>query len=548
VAGTVAGDGTGGTNTGVAPGARIMALRESNTIALSTQQECWAGMQYALDNGADIVNFSSGWRDIWFPAYATWRNNVTNLMDAGVLFVTVAGNESSITGAPNNVRTPGRVPLAVTLGATDNTDTIAVFSDNGPVSWQTVSPFFDYPWPPGLLKPDISAPGVSVNSTQNGGGYVNGPIWSGTSMAAPHAAGTAALLLEEDPSLSPYEIKFLLEETAVDLGAVGPDNEYGWGRINALSAINYTIDPTLYDLSVTGTSAVWTSADIWVDNNDDGTPDIPVALSNNHLYARIRNIGGQVVSNVEVKFYYANVATMGISGFDPNGDGDPDDGNFTYIGSYNVPTIGPSGSNHDEAIAIVNWNIPVPSGHWCVGIGIVAPNPPNAAEVDTSNNAAFKNFFNITTSTAAFSFNINPPPMAPNEPFAVEFVKKNLPEEAKVELVIDKALEKIIIVKAEGLSKIDEPLLKLKPLGEAYFKVLEREIKYVRYEVIGNSAVLSQIVSPKGEPIPVRIIIRMPEKVEIDKEMLLIINTLNKEGKPVGGLTLKINAKYGVKK
>ena len=543
VAGTVAGDGTGGTNTGVAPGARIMALRESNIIALSLEQECWAGMQYALDNGADIVNFSSGWLDSWTPAYATWRNNVTNLMDAGVLFVTIAHNDSSTTGDPNNVRTPGRVPLAVTLGATDNTDTIWVDSNNGPVSWQTVSPFFDYPWPPGLLKPDVSAPGVSVNSTQNGGGYVNGPIWSGTSMAAPHAAGTAALLLEEDPSLSPYEIKFLLEETAVDLGATGPDNAYGWGRINALSAINYTIDPTLYDLSVTGTSAVWTSADIWVDNNDDGTPDIPVALSNNHLYARIRNIGGQVVSNVEVKFYYANVATMGISGFDPNGDGDPADGNFTYIGSYNVPTIGPSGSNHDEAIAIVNWNIPVPSGHWCVGIGIVATNPPNAAEVDTSNNAAFKNFFNITTSAAAFSFNINPLPMAPNEPFAVEFVKKNLPEEAKVELVIDKALEKIIIVKAEGLSKIDEPLLKLKTLGEEYFKVLEREIKYVRYEMTGNSAVLDQIVSPKGEPIPVRIIIRMPEKVEIDKEMLLIINTLNKEGKPVGGLTLKINAK-----
>ena len=63
VAGTVAGDGTGGTITGVAPGARIMALRESNTIGLSTEQECWAGMQYALDNGADIINFSSGWLD-----------------------------------------------------------------------------------------------------------------------------------------------------------------------------------------------------------------------------------------------------------------------------------------------------------------------------------------------------------------------------------------------------------------------------------------------------------------------------------------------------
>ncbi|MHC4556932.1 MAG: S8 family serine peptidase [Planctomycetota bacterium] len=554
VAGTVAGDGTGGTDTGVAPGARIMALRETGIQNLSTEQECWAGMQYALDNGADIINFSSGWNDIWTPDYEIWRNNVTNLMDAGVLFVTIAHNDSSTTGAPNNVRTPGRVPLAVTLGATDNTDTIAGFSNNGPVSWQTVSPFFDYPWPPGLLKPDVSAPGVNIFSTffpfanlspscndNDGDGY--GPC-SGTSMAAPHAAGTAALLLEKDPSLSPYEIKFLLEETAVDLGAVDPDNAYGWGRINALSAINYTIDPTLYDLSVTGTNAVWTSTDIWVDNDDDGTADTPVALSNNHLYARIRNIGGQVVSNVEVKFYYADVATIGISGFDPDGDGDPSDGNFTYIGSYNVPTLGPSGSNHEEAIALVNWNIPVPPGtHWCVGIGIVAPNPPNVAEVNTSNNTAFKNFFNIITSDTAFNFNINPIPKAPYEPFAVEFVKNNLPKEARIELVIDKALEKRMIVKTRGLSKIDEPLLKLKTFNEEYFKILENEIKYVRYEIQGDRAVLSQIVSPKGQQIPARIVVRMPEKVKIDKDMLLTINTLNKEGKRVGGLTVKINVK-----
>ncbi len=541
VAGTVAGDGTGGTNTGVAPGARIMALRETTTGVLSTEQECWQGMQYALNNGADIVNFSSGWLDIWAPAYATWRNNVANLMDAEVLFVTIAHNDSNITGAPNNVRTPGRVPLAVTLGATDDTDTIAGFSNNGPITWQTISPFFDYPWPPGLLKPDISAPGVSVTSTQKGGGYVNGPVWSGTSMAAPHAAGTAALLLDEDPGLSPYEIKFILEETAVDLGAAGSDNVYGWGRVNALAAINYTIDPTPYDLSVTGTNAVWTTTDIWIDNDDDGQPDTPVALSNNHLYARTRNIGGQVVSNVEVKFYYADVSTIGISGFDPNGDGDPADGNFTYIGSYRVPTLGPSGSNHDEGISLVNWNIPVPPGtHWCVGIGIVAPNPPNAPETNKSNNVSFKNFFNIITSDAAFDFKILPPPAAPNKPFGVEFIKRNLPKDAKIELVINKAHEKRVIVNPRSVVKIDEPLLKLKPLGEEYFKVLEREINYVRYEIEGERAELSGIISPKGEPLPARIIVRMPEKAKVNGEMLLIINTLDKNHKPVGGLTLKI--------
>lgn len=542
VSGTVAGDGTGGTITGVAPGARIMALRESNTATLSTEQECWDGMQYALDNGADIINFSSGWLDIWAPDYDSWRNNVTNLMDAGVLFVTIAHNDGSSIGAPNNVRTPGRVPLAVTLGATDNTDNIASFSNNGPVSWQTIAPFNDYPWPPGLLKPDISAPGVGINSTTMGGGY-SGNTWNGTSMAAPHASGVAALLLDKDPGFSPYELKFLLEETAVDLGIVGPDNVYGWGRIDALAPINYTISTTPYDLSVTGTTALWTTTDIWVDNNDDGTPDIPVALSNNHLYARIRNIGGRVVSNVEVKFYYADVATIGISGFDPNGDGDPSDGDFTYIGSYRIPTLGPSGSHHESATALVNWNIPVPTGtHWCVGIGIVAPNPPNALEVNRSNNTAFRNFFDIITSAASFNFNIAPPPRNRLEPFTLEIIKRNLPKDASVELVIDKALERRLISRVDKMRKIDEPLLNPvnKPLGKEYYSILEKEINYVRYEVEGERAILDNIISPKGESIPVKMVIHMPDKAKVKDEMFIIINTLDKNKEAVGGLTLRL--------
>jgi serine protease AprX len=541
VAGTVAGDGTGGSSIGVAPGARIMALRESNTTALSTEQECWEGMQYALDNGADIVNFSSGWLDAWTPEYETWRNNVTNLMDAGVLFVTIAHNDSSATGVPNNIRTPGRVPLALTLGATDSTDTIAGFSNTGPVTWQTVSPFFDYPWPPGLLKPDVAAPGVSVKSAQRGGGYVNGPVWSGTSMAAPHAAGTAALLLHRNPGLTPYELKFIIEETADDLGTAGPDNTYGWGRINALTAVGYNISPTAYDLSITGTSGVWTSVDIWVDNNDDGTPDTPMALSNNHLYARVRNLGGQVVTNAELKFYYADVSTLGISGFDPNGDGDPADGNFTYIGTYSVPTLGPSGSDHATAVGLVNWNIPTPPGdHWCVGIGVVAPVPPNAAEASTANNTAFRNFFDIITSTASFSFSIAPPPRAPTQPFGVELATNNLPDGSWVELVIDKAIEKQLIVRAEGLVRIEDPLLTLKPMGKEYVSELQRSLPTVRYRLKGNRAVISDVVSKSGKPYKAKLVVHVPDKAAPKKDMLVVVSTLDRKGQKVGGLTLNL--------
>jgi subtilisin family serine protease len=82
VAGTIAGDGTGGTATGVAPGARLMALSYSATI-VAGQAEAWAGMQYALANGADIVSFSSGWQDGWSPDYVTWRRSDTGASAAG---------------------------------------------------------------------------------------------------------------------------------------------------------------------------------------------------------------------------------------------------------------------------------------------------------------------------------------------------------------------------------------------------------------------------------------------------------------------------------
>lgn len=545
IAGIVAGNGAGGTTTGVAPGAKVMCLKEANDGAYTYEQFCIDGIEYALENKVDIINFSSGWSEDYYPPpdYANWRETVSNLMDAGVLFVTISHNHGNIFGSPDNVATPGRVPLALTLGATDSSDLIWEDSNHGPVTWQDISPFFDYPYPPGLLKPDITAPGVDILSTVPGGDY---GIGSGTSSSAAFASGVAALLLDKAPDLTPYEIKFILEETSEVLSESesGKDNVFGWGRIDAMEAIKCTIDPTPYDLSVTGTNALWTTSDIWVDNDDDEIPDTPHALDNNHLYARIRNIGGQVVSNAEVKFYYADVATIGISGFDPNGDGDPDDGNFEYIGSYHVPTLGPKGSRHEEAIALVHWNIPVPQGtHWCVGIGIVAPDPPNAPEGNTSNNTAFKNFFDIVIegNTAAFDFEIMPLQNVPAEPFALEFVKKNIPEEVVIELVIDKEIEKQIIVKGRGLAKKETLFPKIRLLNDAYYKELEKQTRYVRYVLKGEQVLLEEIVSPKGDSYPARVIIRLPDKFEIEGDMFLVINTLDKRKKPAGGLALRIN-------
>ena len=83
-----------------------------------------------------------------------------------------------------------------------------------------------------MEKPDIVAPGVSIKSTRNGGGY---EFNSGTSMATPHVAGAAALILQANPEFNPYDIKLLLKKSAINIGY--DVNTQGNGRIDILNAI-----------------------------------------------------------------------------------------------------------------------------------------------------------------------------------------------------------------------------------------------------------------------------------------------------------------------
>ncbi len=537
VAGVVAGvDGTD--SFGVAPGARVMALRESDDGTLSNQIECWEGMQYALAEGAHVVNFSSGWLDAWAPVYKTWREAVDNLMDGGVLFVTIVHNDYSMWGAPKNVRTPGRVPSALTVGATNASDAVPAFSNRGPVTWQAISPFFDHPWPPGLIKPDVVAPGVAIRSAQKGGGFID---QDGTSYAAPHASGLAALLRQKDPGITPGELKYLIEETAVDIPPAGPDHASGWGRIDAVAALSASIAPAPYELSVTKTSEEWTTDDIWVDNDDDGAPDMLRALGNNHLYARVRNLGGQVVTRVALKFYFADLSTVGMTSFDPDGDGDPSDGSFTYVGSYVVPLLGPSGSKHGEAVGLVNWNVPAPPGtHWCVGVGVVAAAGINAPETNTSNNRSFRNFVDMITPLGDLDFAIAPPPADPTQPFTFEIQAYDLPEGTRVELVFDRSVEHMLVRDVSGIVPLEDPLPRQKLVSDVFREALAGEVPWVRYAVREPRATLRKVVSPKGRPIPVRIVVDVPGGAEGMGRPRLVLSTIDGAGARVGGLTFAL--------
>ena len=234
-AGTVAGDGTQGTECGMAPDATLQTIKFWNS--LSGEGAAWNCMQYSLDNGAALSTNSYGWAHAWNPDRVTWRMLCENAFAAGFIQIFAAGNEG--TNGVDAVRTPGDVPDQITVGATNCAMNIASFSSRGPVTWQNVSGYNDWPYPPGKLKPTISAPGDGTVSHSICSGY---RTLSGTSMATPHVAGAVALMLQANPNLDHYQVKQILKDIAIDRGTSGPDNTYGHGFVDAWAAVQAALD------------------------------------------------------------------------------------------------------------------------------------------------------------------------------------------------------------------------------------------------------------------------------------------------------------------
>ena len=263
-AGSIASDGTAGSQCGIAPEAEIMACKVRIWADSVAEEQIFSAMQFVVSpplspaNGGDLISMSLGWQYQWGPRRATWRQSCDNVGVAGIVMCIAAGNERTSNSPPNAVRCPGDVPPpwqnpengasgapsdVISVGATDINDLIGYFSSPGPVTWQSISPYNDYVYPPGLKRPDVSAPGVNIKSCayNNNTGYLDG--WNGTSMATPHTAGLVALMLHKNPDLTPLEIDSLLETTAIDLGPSGKDNDFGAGRIDALNAVSATPVP-----------------------------------------------------------------------------------------------------------------------------------------------------------------------------------------------------------------------------------------------------------------------------------------------------------------
>ena len=268
--GTVAGDGTAGSQTGIAPGATIMCLKVLTSGGSGYESAVWSAIEFSVDNGAHVLSLSLGWPQDSNPNNPAWRDAFNNTLAAGVVAAVAAGNERGNYPAPDDCRTPGTVPppwtnpdqtltggnsAVVCIGATTSTDAMANFSSTGPSSWEGEAGYDDYHFNPemGLLRPDLSAPGANIKSLAHysNTGYEDG--WSGTSMATPLVAGVMALMLNKSPNLTPAEISQILEENVYHV-QTPKNNDYGTGIVDALASVNAAVSNGFPSCQITSPS------------------------------------------------------------------------------------------------------------------------------------------------------------------------------------------------------------------------------------------------------------------------------------------------------
>jgi hypothetical protein len=214
----------------------LLARTENDSSERPIEEDNWvAAIEWADSIGVDVTSTSLGYLDYDFgyPSW-TWEDMngnttvITRAADAavarGIVVVNSAGN-NGFNASHNTLNAPADGDSVLTIGAVTSTGTRSSFSSVGPTT--SVPP---------RIKPDVMARGSSVvvaNST-NTTGYDT--TASGTSFSCPLAAGVAALVVQARPNATPIQIMNAMRNTASR--SATPDNQYGWGILNALAAIN----------------------------------------------------------------------------------------------------------------------------------------------------------------------------------------------------------------------------------------------------------------------------------------------------------------------
>ncbi|GGB83446.1 hypothetical protein GCM10007424_24350 [Flavobacterium suaedae] len=408
---------------GVAPQSELMSVSHTLGLTPNVSAELASGMNWAWQNGADVINNS--WGDQGGAFYgqlqsAILENAIMNAINLGrggkgTLVVFAAGNYG---GSGAVIDYPGNFHQdIVTVGSITSSGTRSAFSGYG-----------------GML--DVVAPGSNILSTipTNGTSSMNG-----TSMAAPHATGTIALILSVNNCLSGAQVRDILETATKKIGgytySATPgrnngvwNNQMGYGLIDAYLALKIAINTYGYGAGLdlytkdsaadtgiepnTVTTQLWRSPDIWVRQNADNglthqNPEYSSVGNPNTVYVRVRNRGCLTSTGTEkVRLYWTKAGTSvqwptswngsTFGGGQLRGD---------EIGAVTIPPLAPN----QEVILSVPWVVPNPADynsitpndkwHFCLLSRIEASGDPmtypetasHAYNVKQNNNIAWKN-------------------------------------------------------------------------------------------------------------------------------------------------------------
>jgi serine protease AprX len=226
--GIILGGSAGGTAIGIAPAAQWIAVKIFDDRGVATAAKIHLGYQWLLNPNGDPTNpgspqvVNNSWSlgtpgcDLEFQA------DLQALRALDIVPVFAAGNFGPETATGPS---PANYPEALSVGATNNLDQISSLSSLGPSTCGSTS----------RIYPNVVAPGVSIRTADLFGGY---QVATGTSLSAPHVSGALALLLSAFPHLTADSQQAAVMNNAVDLGTAGPDNTYGYGRLDVLAAYN----------------------------------------------------------------------------------------------------------------------------------------------------------------------------------------------------------------------------------------------------------------------------------------------------------------------
>jgi serine protease AprX len=227
----VGGDATG-TVIGMAPDAQWIAVKMYNDAGSASYSVIHSGFQWLLDpdgspgtdDAPDVVNSSWGYSQMVNQCFTEFRPDIQTLKAADIAVVFSGGNSGPY---PSTSESPANYPESFAAGAVDETLAIAPFSSRGSSACDDT------------IYPEVTAPGVSVKTADKtfGGVFPDAYIYAtGTSFAAPHVSGAMALLAGAFPNAAVSELESALKDAAVDLGAPGPENTFGFGLVDVMAA------------------------------------------------------------------------------------------------------------------------------------------------------------------------------------------------------------------------------------------------------------------------------------------------------------------------